>query len=59
MREHGTRLEADGIVSVELKERSYGWGSHVIEFLAAGTAVAATGEPPADAPPSAVVPLGR
>jgi uncharacterized protein YbjQ (UPF0145 family) len=59
MREQAERIGADGVVSVELKERSHGWGSHVIEFLAAGTAVSATGEPPAGTPPEAVVPLGR
>jgi uncharacterized protein YbjQ (UPF0145 family) len=59
MRAHAERLEADGVVSVDLKERSHGWGSHVIEFLASGTAVVATGEPPAEGPAEAVVPLGR
>jgi uncharacterized protein YbjQ (UPF0145 family) len=59
MREQAAALEADGVVSAELKERSHGWGSHVIEFLAAGTAVVATGEPPVEVPPGAVVPLGR
>jgi uncharacterized protein YbjQ (UPF0145 family) len=52
-------LGADGVVGVELRERSHGWGSHVIEFFAAGTAVAATGEAPASEPPQPVVPLGR
>jgi uncharacterized protein YbjQ (UPF0145 family) len=28
-----------GIVEVKLKENSHGWGSHVIEFFALGTAV--------------------
>ena len=28
-----------GIVEVKLKENSHGWGSHVIEFFAVGTAV--------------------
>lgn len=59
MRSQAERMGADGVVSAELKERSHGWGSHVIEFLAAGTAVVATGEPPLDTPPDAVVPLGR
>jgi uncharacterized protein YbjQ (UPF0145 family) len=58
--DHARRLGADGVVGVELKERSHqGWGSHVIEFFASGTAVAATGEPPPDVPAQPVVPLGR
>ncbi len=32
-------LGAEGIVGVELHERSHGWGSHVLEFLAIGTAI--------------------
>jgi hypothetical protein len=28
-----------GIVEVKLNENSHGWGSHVIEFFALGTAV--------------------
>lgn len=31
--------KAEGIVGVRLEERSHGWGSHVIEFFAVGTAV--------------------
>ncbi len=30
---------AEGVVGVQLSERSHGWGSHVIEFFAVGTAV--------------------
>jgi uncharacterized protein YbjQ (UPF0145 family) len=30
-----------GIVEVKLHENSHGWGSHVIEFFALGTAVVA------------------
>jgi uncharacterized protein YbjQ (UPF0145 family) len=35
-------LEAEGIVAVDLHEGSHGWGSHVIEFLAIGTAIVPT-----------------
>lgn len=31
--------QAEGIVGVQLNESSHGWGSHVIEFFAVGTAV--------------------
>ncbi len=34
--------KAEGIVGVNLHEKSHGWGSHVIEFFAVGTAVTAT-----------------
>jgi uncharacterized protein YbjQ (UPF0145 family) len=39
MQEEATRLGAEGIVGVQLIESSHFWGSHVIEFLAIGTAV--------------------
>jgi uncharacterized protein YbjQ (UPF0145 family) len=39
MQEEAARLGAEGIVGVQLIERSHFWGSHVIEFLAIGTAV--------------------
>jgi uncharacterized protein YbjQ (UPF0145 family) len=35
----GEELQAEGIVGVQLQERSHGWGSHVIEFFAVGTAI--------------------
>ncbi|MDQ0189570.1 heavy metal-binding domain-containing protein [Alicyclobacillus cycloheptanicus] len=31
--------QAEGIVGVRIEEKSHGWGSHVIEFFAVGTAV--------------------
>ncbi|MGH2449579.1 MAG: heavy metal-binding domain-containing protein [Chloroflexota bacterium] len=34
--------KAEGIVGVQIHERSHGWGSHVIEFFAVGTAVIPT-----------------
>jgi uncharacterized protein YbjQ (UPF0145 family) len=34
--------QAEGIVGVQIQERSHGWGSHVIEFFAVGTAVIPT-----------------
>jgi uncharacterized protein YbjQ (UPF0145 family) len=39
MQEEGRALGAEGIVGVQLIEKSHFWGSHVIEFLAIGTAV--------------------
>jgi uncharacterized protein YbjQ (UPF0145 family) len=42
MQAEAEALEAEGIVGVELHERSHGWGSHVVEFLAIGTAIVPT-----------------
>jgi uncharacterized protein YbjQ (UPF0145 family) len=39
MQDEALRLGAEGIVGVHLEEQSHFWGSHVIEFLAVGTAV--------------------
>jgi uncharacterized protein YbjQ (UPF0145 family) len=39
MQKEAEALEAEGIVGVQLQERSHGWGSHVIEFFAVGTAI--------------------
>ncbi len=39
MQDEASALGAQGIVGVQLVEKSHFWGSHVIEFLAIGTAV--------------------
>ncbi len=39
MQAEATELQAGGIVGARITERSHGWGSHVIEFFAIGTAV--------------------
>ena len=39
MQNEATELKAEGIVGAQIHERSHGWGSHVIEFFAIGTAV--------------------
>jgi uncharacterized protein YbjQ (UPF0145 family) len=39
MQTEAEELKAEGIVGVQLNERSHGWGSHIIEFFAVGTAV--------------------
>jgi uncharacterized protein YbjQ (UPF0145 family) len=41
MQAEAERLSAKGIVGVRVVERTFGWGSHVIEFMAIGTAVVA------------------
>ncbi|HEY3906902.1 MAG TPA: heavy metal-binding domain-containing protein [Streptosporangiaceae bacterium] len=42
MRSEAHRLNADGIVGVNLLIQDYTWGEDVLEFMAAGTAVRAT-----------------
>jgi hypothetical protein len=42
MQAEAQELEATGIVGVSLNEKSHGWGSHVIEFFAIGTAIVPT-----------------
>ena len=44
MQDEATAVGADGVVGVRVHEGPYGWGSHVIEFFALGTAVSRIGE---------------
>ena len=44
MQAEAEALQAEGIVGVQLTEGSHGWGSHVIEFFAIGTAIVPHGE---------------
>jgi uncharacterized protein YbjQ (UPF0145 family) len=39
MQAEAISLAAEGVVGAQINERSHGWGSHVIEFFAVGTAV--------------------
>jgi uncharacterized protein YbjQ (UPF0145 family) len=39
MQAEAQTLSAEGIVGVDLQEKSHGWGSHTIEFFAVGTAI--------------------
>ncbi len=39
MQAEAVGLNAQGIVGTQISERNHGWGSHVIEFFAVGTAV--------------------
>jgi uncharacterized protein YbjQ (UPF0145 family) len=48
---------AEGIVGAQVKESSHGWGSHVIEYFAVGTAVASTSADHTVPAPSLVLPL--
>src|SRR4051812_46725648 len=53
------QVGAEGIVAVQLHEKSHGWGSHVIEFFAIGTAIVPTSDDHTIAPPQPVLPLGQ
>lgn len=44
MQSEAETVQAQGIVGVQIQEKSHGWGSHVIEFFAVGTAVIPTRE---------------
>src|SRR5690349_11459370 len=57
MQSEAESLQAEGIVGVQLSERSHGWGSHVIEFFAVGTAIVPTGEATELASPTPVLDL--
>jgi uncharacterized protein YbjQ (UPF0145 family) len=39
MQAEALQLRAEGIVGAQIQEKSHGWGSHVIEYFAVGTAV--------------------
>ena len=39
MQAEALTAKAEGIVGVHISEKSHGWGSHVIEFFALGTAI--------------------
>ena len=59
MQAEALEAKAEGIVGVDLHERSHGWGSHVIEFFAIGTAIIPTegSEDHVIAPPQTVLDL--
>ncbi|HEX9482899.1 MAG TPA: heavy metal-binding domain-containing protein [Solirubrobacteraceae bacterium] len=58
MQSEATEIGAEGIVGVQLQEKSHGWGSHTIEFFAIGTAIVPReGEQEAIQPPTTVLDL--
>jgi len=57
MQAEAQELEAAGIVGVSLHEKSHGWGSHVIEFFAIGTAIVPTDGKRTIEPPTPVLDL--
>ena len=48
---------AEGIVGAQVKENNHGWGSHVIEYFAVGTAVASIATDHEIATPTLILPL--
>jgi uncharacterized protein YbjQ (UPF0145 family) len=50
MQHEARKLKAEGIVGVNIKEASHGWGSHVIEYFAVGTAIVSRPPSPSDTP---------
>lgn len=59
MQAEAEALDAEGIVGVQLIEKSHFWGSHVIEFLAVGTAVRPLRRDHVIAQPQMVISLDR
>jgi len=57
MQAEAEAVRAEGIVGVQLNERSHGWGSHVVEFFAVGTAIVPYGEDRQIAKPTPVLDL--
>ncbi len=57
MQNEADELQSEGIVGARIIERSHGWGSHVIEFFAIGTAVVSTSAEHQIEKPTLVLPL--
>ncbi len=59
MEDEANRLQAEGVVGVQLVEKSHMWGSHTIEFLAVGTGVRSLRADHVVPPPVPVVSMDR
>jgi uncharacterized protein YbjQ (UPF0145 family) len=59
MQHEADQVEAEGVVAVRLEERSHGWGSHVIEFFAVGTAIVSLDTSQDLAKPTLTLPLNN
>jgi uncharacterized protein YbjQ (UPF0145 family) len=57
MQAEADEAQSEGIVGARIIERSHGWGSHVIEFFAIGTAVVSTSPDHQIEKPALVLPL--
>ena len=58
MQAEADEVQAEGIVGARIDENSHGWGSHVIEFFAIGTAVVPISDDHEIEKPAMVLPLG-
>jgi uncharacterized protein YbjQ (UPF0145 family) len=57
MQQEAEAEQAEGIVGAQVKESSHGWGSHVIEYFAVGTAVTSISEEHTISEPTLILPL--
>ena len=57
MQTEAEQVQAGGLVGVKLNQASHGWGSHVIEFFAIGTAVLSVSDDHQIDRPALVLPL--
>jgi uncharacterized protein YbjQ (UPF0145 family) len=57
MEAEASELHSDGIVGVDIEESNHVWGSHVIEFLAIGTAVRKLPDVPNPSVPHLILPV--
>jgi uncharacterized protein YbjQ (UPF0145 family) len=57
MQVEARELHAEGIIGAQVTEKTHGWGSHVLEYFAIGTAIAATRADHTIPPPQMVLPL--
>jgi len=57
MQAEAERDQAEGIVGAQVKESNHGWGSHVIEYFAVGTAIRSISDQHTITTPTLVLPL--
>jgi uncharacterized protein YbjQ (UPF0145 family) len=57
MQTEAEQLQANGIVGTRIQQGSHGWGSHIIEFFAIGTAVVPNKDDHVIEQPALVLPL--
>jgi uncharacterized protein YbjQ (UPF0145 family) len=57
MQAEAESAQAEGIVGAQVSESDHGWGSHVVEYFAVGTAITSTGPDHTIPTPTLVLPL--
>jgi uncharacterized protein YbjQ (UPF0145 family) len=58
MQAEAESVQAEGIVGAQVKESSHGWGSHVVEYFAVGTAITPISNDHSIPTPTLTLPLG-